>query len=235
MARGALRAIVVVPPTVEKPHDLPYPPIKGPLPCEADIKDWLDWNVTADDLSKAYERVRRLAMIFRPLVSPYREALKARLRADSTKDGLAHLFHTRLSTGSRQLLISLQKFHSDYERIYPPPGAGSRSGDFDQVWRRYKMVDGEKQFLDEVYIIEAKGGAGKLGVRMVDGKVVEQGTTEYYQAIRENMKSIDKATYNALIASKKNTRYILVHSPIVSGDPSVANTILTDEFKIGMK
>jgi len=132
----------------------------------------------------------------------------------------------------------MAKHHPDFDKIYPPPGAGSRSGDFDQVWRKFKIVDGKKEYLDEVevIIIEAKGGAGKLGVKNVGKQVVEQGTEPYYNAIVGNMKRIDQDTYEALrLAGRDKTQYLLVHSPIESGAPSVADTILVDEFKIGGK
>lgn len=133
--------------------------------------------------------------------------------------------------GDLQANEYMANFHSDYDRIYPPP-AKSRSGDFDQVWRRFKIgKNGQKEYVDEVIIIEAKGGAGKLGVKEVNGQIVEQGTPPYYEAIRENMRSIDRDTFSALNrAGRSRTRYLLVHSPIESGSPSTATDILVDEL-----
>jgi hypothetical protein len=189
-------------------------------------------------LSPEAEAERTSLIAERDRARAEREALLGKTPPDET--GAAKV-GARVNEASRRIgelhaNEYMAKFHADYNRIYPPHGTGSRTGDFDQVWRRFKMVNGREEYLDEIIIIEAKGGAGKLGVKNVKGQLVEQGTPAYYEAIVGNMQTIDADAYQALKdAGRSKTKYLLVHSPIESGAPSVADTILVDEFNIGGK
>lgn len=96
-------------------------------------------------------------------------------------------------------------------RVYPIGKAYSTAGDFDQVWK----------VGDEFYVIEAKGGSGGLGTRMVGGIRAEQGTGEYFGDIARNMsqrgatKEI-RQLGDQLLAAQVNSKlkYMLVRAPI---------------------
>jgi hypothetical protein len=61
-------------------------------------------------------------------------------------------------------------------------GDGSRRGDFDLVYR-LTLSDGNVRFL----VVEAKGGNSPLGTKLVDGKVVIQGTAPYFESTATSM------------------------------------------------
>lgn len=71
------------------------------------------------------------------------------------------------------------------EKLYPPAGAPSRSGDFDAVYRAKDPATGA----DVLVVVEAKGGSGRLIDRDVGGGVrAEQGSVQYLDFIVQEMK-----------------------------------------------
>jgi hypothetical protein len=68
------------------------------------------------------------------------------------------------------------------ELVYGGPGAKSRPGDFDLVFR-LNQPDGSVTFI----VVEAKGGSSPLGTRQVGTTIETQGTRKYLEAIAENM------------------------------------------------
>jgi hypothetical protein len=71
------------------------------------------------------------------------------------------------------------------EKLYPPAGAGSRSGDFDAVWKAKDPATGQDVFI----VVEAKGGSAGLGSRDIGGGIrADQGSAEYFDSIVREMK-----------------------------------------------
>ncbi|HEX6739018.1 MAG TPA: hypothetical protein VF310_12135 [Vicinamibacteria bacterium] len=70
------------------------------------------------------------------------------------------------------------------EKVYPPDGAPSRSGDFDQVWKAK-----DEHGRDILVVVEAKGGSSGLGGRLLaDGSYAQQGSAAYFDRIVEVMR-----------------------------------------------
>ncbi|MEP6859865.1 MAG: hypothetical protein ABJE66_04550 [Deltaproteobacteria bacterium] len=92
--------------------------------------------------------------------------------------------------------------------VYPKTPKGSASGDFDRV---YKVGD-------EYHVVEAKGGASRLGTRTVGGEVVEQGTSKYLDDIIANMSKNPETKQLAkdldLARKAGKVKYVLVRAPI---------------------
>ncbi|GGR49589.1 hypothetical protein GCM10008959_08600 [Deinococcus seoulensis] len=101
--------------------------------------------------------------------------------------------------------------------IYPPAGAPSRSGDFDQIWK-VRGEDGQIRYV----VVEAKGGTSPLGRRRVTGgQDAEQGSQAYFQSIlRTMMASKDAGTSRAgkSLASVEldAVEYLEVRAPILT-------------------
>jgi hypothetical protein len=106
-----------------------------------------------------------------------------------------------------------------FAREYPKdPTKPSRAGDFDQVWVRRTAGRGGK-IVVEVVIIEAKGGASRLGARKYDGLLVEQGSGAYFKSIVQNMaeNGTDEMRKLALLVARtdpKNIVYKVVRAPV---------------------
>jgi hypothetical protein len=124
----------------------------------------------------------------------------------------------------------------DAELIYPK-GGGSRSGDFDLVYR-VKKTDGTFEYI----VVEAKGGSADLGSRMASTpkgmERAEQGTRPYYESVRDNMAGGSlgpeaKAAGEALQQAKAaDVNYIVVKAPFEAGDKTVIKAIKTNDFKM---
>ena len=100
------------------------------------------------------------------------------------------------------------------ESIYPPPGAPSRSGDFDQVWKATD-ANGNTVWV----VIEAKGGSSDLGGRtLADGTFAQQGSAAYFDRIIEVMsQSPDGARVADDLAAARvwdAVRYFEVRAPL---------------------
>lgn len=99
------------------------------------------------------------------------------------------------------------------KKAYPPPGAPSRAGDFDQTW---VGVDASDNWI----VIEAKGGRSRLGGRWTSGSTVwaEQGTPRYFDEIVDVMQQTDAGMEAAMAlrrASREGrVRYLVVRAPI---------------------
>jgi hypothetical protein len=127
----------------------------------------------------------------------------------------------RVNEASRQLGemsgdIWVRHRYRTAELRYPPPGAGSRSGDFDRV---YRCVDADGKVV--WVIIEAKGGAAELGSRRVGTQRVEQGTREYLDDVLNAMERSGGALRTAAdeIRTARRTagvglRYVEVRAPV---------------------
>jgi hypothetical protein len=135
--------------------------------------------------------------------------------------------------------------HPDFVKVYPPNGAGSRSGDFDQVWQRTSVsAAGKTEFLLEHIVVEAKGGASGLGTRQAGPIRAQQGTREYFQSIVDNMLKGDAAMQKAAaqldtaIAEVDKVKYVLVKVPIESGtlgragSASTVTGVVVNEFNL---
>jgi hypothetical protein len=104
----------------------------------------------------------------------------------------------------------------------PPPaqlrygGAGSRPGDFDQIWECTETVAGQKRTV--WLVVEAKGGSSGLGSRRVaSGQRAEQGTKLYFTDILNSMMAMggDAQTYAMRIrTSGEPVRYMHVEAPM---------------------
>jgi hypothetical protein len=118
------------------------------------------------------------------------------------------------------------------QKVYPPAGAPSRSGDFDQVWK--VTIHGE----EKTVVVEAKGGTSDIKSRNVGVTRAEQGTRGYYDDIVKNMqKSKDsamRATGDMLQGSTAdNVIYLHVSAPIdTSGGKSASTIVKVGEFDI---
>ncbi|MGY2896261.1 eCIS core domain-containing protein [Deinococcus sp. UYEF24] len=122
--------------------------------------------------------------------------------------------------------------YPEAELLYGGPESSSRSGDFDQVWK-VKAEDGSPMYI----VVEAKGGTSPLGDRVANASRAQQGSTEYFQSILENMSGNSNAGMNrtgrALERAYRSgdVKYFEVRSPISSsiefknGHPSVKNTV----------
>ncbi|MVN85540.1 hypothetical protein GO986_02035 [Deinococcus sp. HMF7620] len=124
---------------------------------------------------------------------------------------------------SRQLgeLAGTNYIKSQYpesDLVYPPPGAPSRSGDFDQVWR-VKDANGKLKYI----VIEAKGGSSPLGRRRIEsGEFAEQGSKDYFTDILNNMVRNRNADLKAVgrtldgAYEQGNVNYLEVRAPVVT-------------------
>jgi len=126
---------------------------------------------------------------------------------------------------------------------YPPAGAPSRSGDFDQIWQ-CTGKDGKEVWI----VVEAKGGSADLGSRRTSGGTgprAEQGSREYYLDIIANMQkpgSTGRGPATALedaARAGKEVRYVHVSTPIESvasptgqGLTSQVNEVSIREFDL---
>jgi hypothetical protein len=104
-------------------------------------------------------------------------------------------------------------------REYPPPGAPSRSGDFDQVWKA-KDASGNDLWI----VVEAKGGTAGLtdGRDLSDGTRAEQGSSAYFDRIVEIMGGTQDGARVALQLENArlegSVRYLEVRAPIGQED-----------------
>jgi hypothetical protein len=100
------------------------------------------------------------------------------------------------------------------EKIYPPDGAPSRSGDFDQVWKAR-----DENGREILVVIEAKGGSADLGGRtLADGTYAQQGSAAYFDRIVEVMRQTpggaDTADQIAWARTWDTVHYFEVRAPI---------------------
>ncbi len=124
----------------------------------------------------------------------------------------------------------------DAELIYPK-GTGSRSGDFDLVYR-VKKADGGFEYI----VVEAKGGSADLGSRMASTakgmERAEQGTRPYYESVRDNMaggtlgKDAKEAGEALQLADAADVNYIVVKAPFEAGEKTVIKAVKTNDFKM---
>ena len=98
----------------------------------------------------------------------------------------------------------------------------------------YQNADGD------VIIVEAKGGSSPLGKMKIGDEYYQQGTTEYAEAITEQMAGSDKesdylaaeAINNAVFEGKK-VQYLHVKTPITrTSGKSVVEAVEISEFDI---
>ena len=131
--------------------------------------------------------------------------------------------------------------HPGAMQVYGGAGAGSRSGDFDQVW----LVPGAgPSGRDLIIVVEAKGGSSQLGTREVEGAREQQGTGNYLRAIAEIMaarQDLPPATRDVMndillrevVDDGPRVQYLLVQAPIgSSGGEAVARPGRVSEFDI---
>jgi hypothetical protein len=129
--------------------------------------------------------------------------------------------------------------HPEFKKVYPPAGAKSRSGDFDQVWVREKGVPGQKDYIFEQIVIEAKGGASELGSRMAGEIRAQQGTKEYFDSIVASMlkgtPEMQAIAARLREAGPEGIRYLHVQVPIESGVASSVSSVHVSEFDLAPK
>ncbi|MFN9212478.1 MAG: hypothetical protein ACK6DI_16725, partial [Betaproteobacteria bacterium] len=153
------------------------------------------------------------------------KAIAARDKAnDAGRVEEAGQWGTKVNEASRQLGEThaeayMRDKYPGFAREYPKdPTKPSRAGDFDQVWVRRTAGRGGK-IVVEVVIIEAKGGASRLGARKYDGLLVEQGSGAYFKSIVQNMaeNGTDEMRKLALLVARtdpKNIVYKVVRAPV---------------------
>jgi len=138
-----------------------------------------------------------------------------------------------INEASRQIgeayakVIMQRPENAGFTQVYPPSGAASRAGDFDQVWVKHhptrKGRDGKPKVV-EVIVIEAKGGTSPLGARKVNGKIAQQGSSEYFDGILGVMAKGDAAMQStaAQIASvpRSKVKYKYVRAKMADADPA---------------
>jgi hypothetical protein len=121
------------------------------------------------------------------------------------------------------------------KKVYPPPGAPSRAGDFDQAWIG---VDDSGNWI----VVEAKGGSGQLGGRWASRRSLwaQQGSPRYFDEIVEVMRKSDDGWQAAMALDAARdagrVRYIKVRAPIARkpGGLSSLRDIQVREFDLGM-
>jgi hypothetical protein len=118
------------------------------------------------------------------------------------------------------------------EKLYPPAGAGSRSGDFDAVWKAKDPHTGQ----DVLVVIEAKGGEAKLGSRDIGGGVrAEQGSAQYFDSIVQQMKKSGASAADELEMARltDSVRYFETRAEIgTKGGADVLKDIKVGEFDL---
>jgi hypothetical protein len=127
-----------------------------------------------------------------------------------------------------------------FKRVYPPEGAPSRSGDFDEIWEGTAQ-NAKGKFVVQQVVIEAKGGGAQLGSRRLRGTQIraQQGNRAYFAEILQNMQdSADDVVRGAAERMKatgmKNVRYVLVKGTVsVEGGKSTSNVAVVREFDLG--
>ncbi len=130
-------------------------------------------------------------------------------------------------------LSYIKSRYPDADLIYPAPGAASRSGDFDQVWR-VKDESGKVKYV----VVEAKGGSSPLGRRQVSGGAnpyAQQGSREYFESILNTMASnkASKSVGTTLNSAYQlgYVEYIVVRAPIIGrGESTAVVDIQVSEF-----
>jgi len=95
-----------------------------------------------------------------------------------------------------------------------------------------------------IIIVEAKGGSGTLGTMDIRGVDYEQGTTEYAEAITNNMAKKDPGTTDALAAEAlleakimgNKVQYLHVETPITKTKAgSTVSEVKISEFDMKPK
>jgi hypothetical protein len=190
-------------------------------------------------LSEALEKERKLLLAERDAARVERDTHLKKVPPDEALAGKASY---KVNEASRKLgemhaEAYMGQHHPDYVKVYPPAGAGSRSGDFDQVWQRTKTsATGEKEFVMEHIVIEAKGGSSPLGARQAGPIRAQQGTPEYFQSIIDSMKKgtpqMQDAALKLQAAGVGGVHYLHVKVPIESGATSDVTTVITREFDL---
>jgi len=144
--------------------------------------------------------------------------------------------HTDFKTGQKQMrdasevigeesaIAAMKQHFPDAEVVY----VGKGSGTFNIVMKR-KNSAGKTEY----FIVEAKGGSSKLGDKVIDGKLFQQGTSEYRKSIVKQMrKSSDpdiKDIGRKLYQNNKRVKYYHAQTPIDSKG-NIKDTVLK-EFK----
>ncbi len=121
------------------------------------------------------------------------------------------------------------------ELVYGGPGAASKSGDFDQVWR-VRGAGGHPHYV----VVEAKGGTSPLGTRMVGKEPAMQGTRAYFDKIVEIMgRSGDRSARSAaadLTTADQlgEVTYLEARTPVKldADGRSSSQTVVVHEFNI---
>jgi hypothetical protein len=118
-------------------------------------------------------------------------------------------------------------------KLYPPPGAPARSGDFDQVW---KVIDENGD--EALVVVEAKGGRSGLGWRNVDGVPYQQGNPRYLDSIIDAMMETPEGRAAARQLRRAGTgevRYLEIRQPIGTRDGhSVLREVEVKEFDLAV-
>jgi hypothetical protein len=191
------------------------------------------------NLSDKMTKERNALLAERDAARVERDAALKKVPPDETGAGKARY---KVNEASRKLgelhaEAYMKANYPDYELVYPPPGSKSRPGDFDQVWRKVKVLaSGEKQYLLEHIVIEAKGGSSDLGSRMTGNIRAQQGTPEYFKAIVDLMAQgspeMQKAAQGLKLAGDDGVKYLHVKVPIDGGPPSTVSSVVVGQFDL---
>jgi hypothetical protein len=165
--------------------------------------------------------------------------------AGETRESAAAKVGAQVNEQSRKLgevwAEAFMKEHfPGFKRVYPPEGAPSRSGDFDEIWEGTAQ-NAKGKFVVQQVVIEAKGGGAQLGSRRLRGTQIraQQGNRAYFAEILQNMQdSADDVVRGAAERMKatgmKNVRYVLVKGTVsVEGGKSTSNVAVVREFDLG--
>ncbi|WP_407571468.1 DUF4157 domain-containing protein [Deinococcus altitudinis] len=230
------------------PND-PIEPFKqigdGMIPAERGPASAQPWPKDAD--GNISEQVSR-ALDERARLVSERNALEDRiLTANETE--LAQLKQIRQRINDQSRIVGehagtafVKGQYPEAELVYGGPDSSSRSGDFDQIWK-VKGEDGSPMYI----VVEAKGGTSPLGDRIVGDSRAQQGSTEYFESILQNMSNSQNADMSrsgrALSRSYRSgdAQYFEVRAPIdtinsPTGDHSAikntVTTIIIKKFKL---
>ena len=120
------------------------------------------------------------------------------------------------------------------EKLYPPAGAPSRSGDFDAVWKAKDPATGQ----DVLVVVESKGATARLdkeGRDIGGGVRAEQGSAQYFDSIVQQMKKSGAPVADDLEMARlsESVRYFEVKAEVgTKAGEQVLKDIKVGEFDL---
>ncbi len=200
------------------------------LPTEARRDVMAPLLLRRDQAQAEYQPLAALKAGRAPLTSEQQKALVRSQQGvtDASRElgehGAAAYVHARYDRSGAQA-----------ELVYGGPGAASKSGDFDQVWR-VRGADGRERYV----VMEAKGGASPLGTRMVGDRAAMQGTRAYFNKIVSIMGKSGDASARGAAAELRvaddlgDVTYLEARTPVKldANGRSSSQSVVVHEFDI---